>query len=256
MRVTVLGAGPAGLIAAHSAVLLGCEVRILSKKEKSFIGGAQYLHEPIPGISKLYPDGEIKIEMWGDAEGYALKVYGDRKAKTSWTNYNHGEHRPAWNLRQTYDLLWSQYEHLITNIMVTPDLLREQVAKSTDFIVSSIPAKGICERVSFGHHFHKQKVLISQETAAEENNLIIWNGDADLPWYRWSRIFGVNGGYEYPLGAIVQGATVISKPLLTNCNCYPGMLRVGRYGRWHKEALTHEAFSMTKRALEDRLALL
>jgi hypothetical protein len=256
LRVTVLGCGPAGLIAAHSAISLGAEVRILSKKEKSFIGGAQYLHEPIPGISSLYPDGEIKIEMWGDEKGYALKVYGDPNHQTSWKNYHHGEHRPAWDLRKTYDVLWERYEHLVTDIMITEELLKEQVAKSTDFIISSIPAKGLCTKIGAGHHFHKRKVLISQESAADEDNLIIWNGEADLPWSRWSRIFGVNGGYEYPLGSIVAGARAISKPLSTNCNCYPGMLRVGRYGRWNKEGLTHEAFSMTRRALEDRSALL
>lgn len=250
MRVLVFGCGPAGLIATHSAVLSGHDVTVLSRKEKSFIGGAQYLHEPIPEITKPDPDGIIQVEMWGSEGGYAEKVYGDKMAETSWRDFAPGGLVLAWDLRKTYDTLWRMYEGKVVNMDLTSDRIRDSV-NGADLVISSIPAKSLCIRRDI-HQFQKQKVLISHRAGRldGDGNTIIYNGDPEYPWYRWSTIFGVQGGYEYPVGEIVADAKVISKPLKTNCTCWKQIVRVGRYGRWEKRALTHHAFGLTQQALE------
>lgn len=255
MRVFVLGCGPAGLMAAHAAVLAGSDVSILSEKKKSDIGGAQYLHLPIPEVSdEDDPEGLIKIEKWGTERGYALKVYGNPNARTSWGNYNDGEMRGAWDLRRTYNILWDKYHDLILDLRVTPTMIPGIISEA-DLVVSSIPAKVICKK---RHLFAKQGVYIWHRKGLDIDNLIIWNGDPSYEWYRWSKVFGVRGGHEFPITADVDmdEARLIGKPLQTNCDCWPEILKVGRYGRWHKDALTHEAFSDTVKELVERRALL
>ncbi|HEY7420289.1 MAG TPA: hypothetical protein VH593_34240, partial [Ktedonobacteraceae bacterium] len=83
IRAVVLGCGPAGLLAAHACSLNGADVRIFSLKRPSYISGAQYLHQAIPGLSGA-PDGDIMITKVGTREGYAKKVYGNANKATSW----------------------------------------------------------------------------------------------------------------------------------------------------------------------------
>jgi hypothetical protein len=220
----------------------GAEVSVFSKKEESFIGGAQYLHAPIPGVNHYDPDGRIHIWKHGTAEGYAEKVYGDQNAPTSWSNYFDGQIIQAWDLRDTYSRLWKMYEDVVIDQVVTPMMVAEMIS-DFDLIVSAIPAPAIC---GLNHTFKKQKVLIAGADNSFPDNTIIWNGDPDAEWYRISKIFGVNGGYELPLGSIVAGAKLIRKPLSTDCDCFPEILRVGRYGRWEKDALTHHAVELVK----------
>lgn len=253
MRVLILGCGPAGLIAAHSAVMGGAEVRVLSKRVKSDIGGAQYLHSPIPDVNIHGPDGEVEIRKIGTEEGYAEKVYGDPSFSTSWKNYTDGELRPAWDLRKTYDKLWEAYRLLIHDMTVTT-ATAARVSLEYDLVISSIPARVLCAHKE--HRFTRQKVLIlSLGDQSYRDNLIVWNGDPKFKWYRWSKIFGVVGGYELPVRTAVLGAREIGKPLRTDCDCFGDIVRVGRYGQWNKDALTHEAYDITRKAMAERAVL-
>jgi hypothetical protein len=48
----------------------------LSKKIKSVIPGAVFLHEPIPGLTAPTPDGVVSSSSTETKAGYAAKVYG------------------------------------------------------------------------------------------------------------------------------------------------------------------------------------
>lgn len=251
-KVLVLGCGPAGLMAAHAAAMYGAEVRILSRKQKSVIGGAQFLHLPMPGINRPRPETFITIRKVGTREGYAQKVYGDPNRHTSWNEHHENHMLPAWDLRATYDLLWEVNEDRIQDGALDPAWLRDIISGGVyDLIVSTIPAPAICQRQhdQKPHVFKKQKVLIDMDTMPPEDNVILWNGLMEDRWYRCSRVFGTTGGYEYPLGSIVHNAHVARKPLFTDCDCFPEVLRAGRYGAWDKKLLTHHAFT----AVTDRL---
>lgn len=240
MNVLVLGCGPAGLMAAHAAATAGAEVRIVSKKEKSFIGGAQYLHLPIPGVNEVEPEDFINVRKIGTQEDYALKIYGDPDRRTSWDDYEHGDVIGAWDLRRTYDILWNLHCDRIVDLKINPGWVKTALT-AYDLVVSTIPAPALCQETG-AHVFKKQKVLIDLKLLPE-NNVIIWNGDPKESWYRASRVFNVTGGYEYPLGSVLPGAHVARKPLFTNCDCFPAVLRAGRYGAWNKKLLTHDAYT-------------
>jgi hypothetical protein len=237
MNVAVLGCGPAGLMAAHAVALNGCNPVILSKKQPSVIGGAQYLHEPIPKITGKEPDGRVNFIHYGTETGYAQKVYGNPCAPTSWTTYPVGYHS-IWNLRKAYEKLWSKYESKIYDFTLTPDSV-EDIQEEYDLVFSTVPLVSLCQNPSHGFENQEVWIIYGQTVLGGGEDRIIYDGSTDFPWYRWSYLFGWSG-IEYP--NMVHGGLRLRKPLGTTCNCHPGTTRLGRYGTWNKGALTHHAY--------------
>lgn len=243
-KVVVLGCGPSGLLAAHAAVHSGYDVTIYSSKERSKIGGAQYLHKPIPGLTPEDPDGEVTYIYKGTKAGYASKVYGDYAAPVSWGKFRGVLN--VWNLRAVYDELWNSYEHLIENRVLLPNEVCT-IRQPGTLVLSTIPLAAICLRADL-HSFNGQRVLIGYKQFKPENNYIIYNGSPGELWYRHSHLFGWRS-MEYPESPavllqteLVKGLTTVNKPISSNCNCLPTVVKLGRYGSWKKNALTHDAY--------------
>lgn len=263
-KVLILGCGPAGLIAARTAQLCGAQPTIYSHKVKSPIFGAQWIHEPLPGITSEESHGTLQFITMGTAEGFAEKIFGDRSHGSSWHIAEAEPYRPIWDLRTTYDVLWENlYNHIVHK-----DLDCEEVARldadSWDAVFNCIPLWNICRRYRKrtiepilpieepAHRFDKYKVLIRPSHPTEtKQNVVIYNGREEDEWFRTSKIFGVDGGYEYPITATVADATMIRKPQSTNCDCFPHIIRVGRYGAWDMEQMTNDAYTIVKNVLED-----
>jgi hypothetical protein len=259
--IAILGVGPAGLMAAHACALKGKMVALFSRGDmdtgpiKSKLGGAQFLHMPIPGVNDQdKPDAEVRYILSGTTETYRQKVYGNDPniPFVSMEHVIHDALQPAWNLQATYDRLW---EMLVATTQVNVEHIGPvwlDKALENDWfetILSTIPAPALCRSSvgmnSHAHHFISQKVSIVGECIL--NNLpedhIVYDGTPDHSWYRCSRLFGVGGtewsGIKPPYANVVQ----VAKPIRTNCNCYKGkVLRLGRQGTWTKGILTHHAF--------------
>lgn len=253
MRIAILGCGPAGLIAAHAAVgftEVNEDIDIFSRKVKSLMPGAQYLHERIPGVTPYEPDGYLQFIKLGDGAGYAEKVYGNRNAPVSWDKYEEG-HFPAWSLAETYDKLWGAWEPCIQDFEFTGRVVHE-IAARYDVVLSTIPAplwcggKQRCE-------FPKAKVYFTPNRWRDcEENMIIYNGESNVSWYRTSSIFG-HDSTEWATQP-TQEHTVGWKPVRTNCQCNPrNVVRLGRFGKWDKQVLVHHAYQETKDALHELL---
>lgn len=246
--VAVLGCGPAGLLAAHAAVTLGHRVTIYSQERKpSAIGGAQFLHIPIPGLTRPEPDGFLTFRQMGNERGYARKVYGDPFAPTSWGAYPPGVYG-VWNMQQAYDNLWERYHDLIVEKVVTWHSIKENLG-GHDTIFSCIPAPVICphrdELESPDCKFTSQPVWISPGGCLAEMT-VVYSGNPDDAWYRTCNIFG-HGFSEYPTER--EDARRIVKPLHTNCPGPEGVVRLGRYGQWKKGVLIHDAYIGASNAL-------
>lgn len=255
MNVLVLGCGPAGLMAAHAAALGGHDVVIASKKRKSHLYGAQYLHAPIPGMTKL-PPVQVTYELWGTAQDYRRKVYGSQH-RGSVSPEDLAETHLAWDIRQTYDALWDTYGSYVVNVDLTDEehTLNEVVDSWEPYVtLSTIPATLLCSR---GHTFHSQ-VVWAVGDAPDAGQLcpvrqagpqhIICNGSREPAWYRNANVFDYTT-VEYAVRPPLEGVAEVVKPLETNCDCYPGIIRLGRYGRWQKGILSHTAFSMAQKLL-------
>lgn len=262
MKVAVLGCGPAGLMAAHAVHRAASEVHIYSKKVRSPMGGAQYLHKPIPDITGSKGQGTITYCKVGTAACYAEKVYGDRTMKTSWELFE-GVVR-AWSLAEAYGKLCMRYWNLVEDRELYPQDVPE-LCEAYDLVVSTIPASLLCERRD-EHSFLGQGVVLVPKAKVQVNNLVLYNGRPanQDPWYRTSRIFD-EGWTEYSIDhapksyGVQPGAVRGIKPLRHTCTCHDSRLnfvRQGRFGRWEKGVLTHDAYVGTAKAMADRARVL
>lgn len=251
LHVAVLGCGPAGLLAAHAVGLAGHRPTVYSVYKPSPIGGAQYLHRAIPGITDQDPDGEIKFLKPGNRENYAMRVYGDPQAPTSWDNYE-GVH-PIWNMRRAYAKLWAAYESRVVDTKLDFGVVRD-LSLTHDYVISTVPLKAICRG---DHSFTSQDVYITEEDLGLQENEIVMNGMAPnddsldterTSWYRASKIFG-HSSAEYPHPPFHATCVKVTKPLKSNCVCHGEVYLAGRYGQWEKGVLIHHAYERALKVL-------
>lgn len=242
MRVTILGCGPAGLMAAHAVrqELPKAEIYIYSETKKSVISGAQYLHEAIPGLTSPSPDGIINFVKHGTRAGYATKLYGSPDAPCSWDAFDGGPVQ-AWQLDKVYDELWDRFSILIEEATVEAfDMI--ELLEDNDLVISAIPKPAICVK-PYEHEFHSREIWISDYNNLPyeySDNVILYNGDPLDHWYRASRLFGHDSTESTdPMAGAVRGI----KPLGHTCNCWSGKVAcVGRFGRWEKGVLVNHAY--------------
>lgn len=251
MNIAVLGCGPAGLLAAHAAVLNGHTPTIYTDiAQPSRIGGAQFLHRAIPGVTldHHHPDALCEFIFMGSGEGYARKVYGDPRAPTSWGSYRAGLHT-IWNMQAAYDVLWERYNKRVTTLEVDKHTVYRM---EEEVIFSCIPATVLCDHMRNENgaiktcDFTSQQVWIVQDRNYLERgtNQIVYNGYPAQRWYRWSSLFGTSF-FEYPFKPTEdQSAVRVVKPLSTTCPgpARSGVYRMGRYGSFKKTALIHHAY--------------
>lgn len=254
-KVLILGCGPAGLMAAAAAEASGLEPIIASKKRKSEMYGAQYLHRPIPGFS---PDMgfDVKYRLEGTAEEYSRKVYGDERISVSPEDLD--EDHEGWDIRVTYDNLWRKYVDAIED---TPFSSASEVHEfvwsvvsnyrsGTMHVVSTIPARTLC--VNPAHVFPFQTVWAIGDAPERgsfcpiqvaQMNEVICSGSSDVSWYRTANILGYRTA-EWPVKKRppIEGISEVIKPIGTTCDCLPIAHRMGRYGAWTKGVLSHESY--------------
>lgn len=277
--IAVLGCGPSGLLAALACYHKGRPVAIFSRKEKSQLGGAQFLHKPIPEVADG-PGHEINHVVRGTIEQYRKKVYGP-EADDSLQDPNNvmpqtGETLTGWPLQATYDTLWSAFGEMANEESIDGEWVRE---RRRDFaaIISTIPATRLC--LNRGprpdqHFFSRQTIHIANEAIepVPADNTIIFDCTPDRTWYRCASVFGHestewsdvsvphtnDGRPRLPVPTFSA-----LKPLQTNCNCHAGhrippnpliwtpaihvppLLQVGRRGAWDKNSFTHHAYYKT-----------
>lgn len=268
-KVAILGAGPAGLMAAYAASLCpGTFVSIFTQGDdsgptRSKLGGAQFLHVPLPGdLVSQEPDGVITYRLAGEHMGYQTKVYGAEPVPfVSMERVRDGQEVPAWSLSGIYDRLWEYLitgsEHRVNVVDINAAWLIDLCESGTyDHIICTLPRTAVClghaGLIERSHTFVSQTIRIRNECAFSESlmpdgtNTIWYDGTRNVSWYRTSMIFGV-GSTEWGEGApeklpydrVVKAV----KPLRTDCNCFNDhVIFAGRYGRWAKGVLTHDGF--------------
>lgn len=247
-QVAILGCGPAALFAAEGVEQAGHEPVIMGIKLKSELFGAQYLHKAIPGVpARSFPLEVLKL---GSSEGYAYKVYGDRHAHVSWSNYKEGW-LDAWSLHDAYNYLWDKYESSVKRAILNPMDIGP-IATNFPLTLCSIPVARICGTPE--HGFTSQRIyVVHHDSDPSAPSQLIYNGEGSrAEWYRFSRINGTSA-WEYAVIVSPEELRVPPlagyKPVSTTCTCwmsYPNFHRIGRYGKWHKGVLTHHAYQEAK----------
>jgi hypothetical protein len=266
-KAVVLGSGPAGLLTAHA--LKRCRyfsyVQIYSLGIKSPMYGAQYLHEPIPGLDLPNPI-TVAQRLMGTPEQYGRKVHGAKYDPNMPHANQYDGNREAWDIRAAYEMLWREYARGIRRI----DLSREKSAMVADlvsepgtWVFNTVPRWRLCKDPR--HNFLDTKIWAIGDAPERgfkldftaENNTITCNGLIYPSWYRLSRIYGRTTvewpsiGQKPPIPGIVR----VSKPISTDCDCWPKIYHLGRYGEWKKGVLAHEAYFKARVRAEELAAM-
>lgn len=243
-QVAVLGCGPAGLLVAHAVEQCGHEPHIYSRKEKSVIPGSQYLHEPIPGVTDMYPENTVQYVRMGTSRGYAQKVYGDADRNTGWENYLNMY--PSWNVIKAYDKLWDRFGERVNHSEIGQDAMGWLLENYTT-VISTLPMPSLCE-FDGEHKFDGSRYWIKTmptEPIDRGHDIVIYNGMPDDAWYRWS-ILGDVCSIEYasppPASPSEEGWLSGFKAVSTDCDCWPGLVRAGRWAEWRHGVLLHDAY--------------
>jgi len=250
-HVAILGCGPAGLMAAHAANMMGWSLSIYSKKVKSTLHGAQYLHKPIPKIDTGGPN-LVSYKLRGTPEEYRSKVYGEGWDGTV-SPEDLAENHPAWDLRQAYDWLWKQFEPWIVDCDIKPmpyisPNLWNAMHKS-DLVISTVPRKVWAQE---GDLFESTKIWALGDgdpdggLASQHDFTVICDGTPICNWYRSAKIFG-HSTLEWPYRELwrkppAPGAVIVEKPLRCSSVGAGDFIHMGRYGAWEKGILTSDVY--------------
>jgi hypothetical protein len=240
-KVAILGCGPAGLLAAHAAAVVEHDVHIFSRRMKSPLPGAQYLHGPIPLITPSTPEDVVTYAFSGSYDDYRKKVYGEREARLPVSPATLDPTHPAWDLRRAYDILWKLYGSSIQDTEIGPQWLSDTLKSGAyDKVFSTIPLPKLC--ADDGHSFTVCPVWVAQYTVGVPAMTVQCNGNKEPSWYRAANIFGEQT-VEWPEQSRppIQVHRV-EKPIRTSCTCWPNVVRLGRYGEFTKGVLTHDVF--------------
>jgi Pyridine nucleotide-disulphide oxidoreductase len=250
MKVIVIGAGPAGLAAAHAAAGLGADVRIIAPKVKTPQRGPVMLHRPIPGINTDQPDGYVaQLVIGGSILDYRLRLYGDVNIAINGDVLEPGFH--TWKLPEAYTILWFMYHREIEDRQVTGAELTT-LPDECDLVVNTAPIRNLCLKPY--HTFKSVPVALKFKCyyPDQPENTVIYNAypvDHQMGgWVRSSDIFGARVT-EFKPEEVDNPDLVIQKPLSTDCNCHPRVLRTGRFGKWHNETWIDHAYYETRTAL-------
>jgi hypothetical protein len=247
MQVAIIGAGPAGLAAAHAAVGLGAGVTIYAPKKRTPQRGPIMLQRPIPGITTDHPDGFIKqIVIGGSILDYRYKLYGDVNININGDILQPGY--DAWKIDPAYSRLWGMYESLITDVRIESKAL-QLLHNSFDLVVSTAPLNLMCTMREY-HDFKAQVVGVTEGTGYpnQPNNTIVFNASDKYGWVRSSMIFG-KASTEWTPGQAPNEADMIRKPLSHQCRCFPRVLLTGRFGSWHNETWVDTAYYDVRKAI-------
>jgi hypothetical protein len=266
--IAVFGIGPAGMVAGWAALRAGHRVTFFSNTSRqSELHGCQYLHAPIPLGGARVRKATVRYTLQGSAEGYRQKVYGNEWTGTVSPEDLVGEH-DAWDIRQTYGILWDVITgHRRVTIVPTQidhNWLQSHTATMSKFahVISTIPATALCQnpsllRKSPGHFFASLAVKAIGSTtevqSGADDHEVVCDGTPEALWYRSANVFGYQT-VEWPrvakLPEVVR-AVYVRKPLHTECDCHPEIIRLGRYGAWRKGVLVHHVFEDAEKVLQD-----
>lgn len=241
------------------------------------MGGAQFLHKPIPDITDHSAGLAINHITRGNINQYRKKVYGpeadDRLQDPNNLMPQTGETIRAWPLQEGYDLLWDAMSGYISPISLDGDWVRQN-RNDFSLLLSTVPATRLCLQKE-RHQFRSQKIFIANQAIEHvPDNTVLFDGTENRTWYRCASVFG-HESTEWSEATFKDQKTPrlplttfsALKPLETNCTCHltpspysysrPGyhttwkpskpapFLRLGRRGTWSKNEFTHHAYYKT-----------
>jgi hypothetical protein len=245
VRVNVIGQGLSALLAAHAATLYGHDVRMVDMDREPRADGIDSL-----ALFRRIPDLHtapmpIRSLVVGDELAWSGKA-GPMVAELPVQGELYG-----WSAHELYEELDDRYSDLPRIKTQDP---RE--ALSAELPICAENLTRLCHFSSCQFKFREVDQLpISKFTAAGVDNYLVGSGIADDWWHTAWSLGGVVGSYVPATGTgyrrPLAGAVRLRVPTQTTCACRPGVLRVGKLGKWDARVQASDAFFDTIRRLQE-----
>lgn len=250
IKYHILGAGIAGLLAAKAVEDSGAEAVLYDKNQGvSTVLGLHYLHKDC-GIEDL--EKVILYNLVLHDENDEAPPYVQYSNKTAVPIDNSVKDLPlkveAFNMQDAYMRLTERFQHQIVKRDVDRAFVDDLLLDGNK-VISSIPLPILVKNGDY-----KSKIVFAHEgkphalgLASIRHNIVVYNTDRKYPWYRYSRV----NGYEWT-ETLLNGQFKIKKVMGCNVKSFnKNLLLVGRYGKWQRGVLAHEAYYDTKEAISN-----
>lgn len=271
-RALIIGAGPAGLLAAHGAWTAGAEVSILDAHpayRPGTIFSLQYLHEPCGlelAVRRMLLFYRTTERSWPGydpdraREAYNRKL-GRPEGEENSTRFLFNTPVAVWSLKDAYRTLWSMYKGMIREQPVTWSQLI-QYCEIYDVVISTAPLDKLLPDLVWP--VRTGLIAMGWLPFEVEHNTCVYSLDPDVLWYRATRLDG-GMATEFIRRSDTAGVDIMLRPgwptvqplrkVKDHRNVIgprPGNLTLtGRWGSWDPAKLTHDAYKDARRAVLD-----
>lgn len=249
MKVAILGSNVEALLAAYTAKLLNCNVKIFTTNNTS--------PKPNPNRTNNFTTESLDSSIFDNlcdkpSKVHLFKAEPENIVKKSnladlvFANLpcfsTNQESFDAWNLDYIESRLFTETFDDVVLCNVMNEALVEDIRNSgSDIIISTVPLSEICKNPA-----HSFPLLTTTGTFRDwgfeidplnDFPYIYWNGKiSGSSWFRVSYTFG-RIFTEYP--STIRPPYIRSDELFpveypnnTTCNCNPDILRIGNWGNW------------------------
>ena len=248
MKVAILGSNVEALLAAYTAKLFNCNVKIFTTNDTfpKLNRASNFTPEPlnsfIPGnlcdkpdviyLFKTEPENIVKKALLAEFVFTDLPYFS-----------TDNPHFLGWNLSHITSRLFTETFGDVVLCNVMNEALVEDIRNSgSDIIISTVPLSEICKNPA--HSFPLLTTVGSfkdwgyEIDSGLEDSFICWNG-GNPSWFRVSHTFG-RVFTEFP--STIKPPYISKEELFpveypnnTTCNCNPDILRIGNWGNWSSD---------------------
>ena len=240
MRVAILGAGMAGLLAGKALNDKGISFDLFDKNpEEGASGnrGLHYLHDscglPLqPRIVNNYiigcEDGQLPHEQYSAKLGTPLN-----NSLVDLPAYS-----LVYNFQEAHNILWQSMGHKVQQLEVVPGMIGG-LLDVYDVVISTIPLPILYPEAKC--EFVEVEVVQGRPEGIPSypgENQVVYNIEQEVNWYRYSRVFGVQWtevrtGGEFTIKKVVD--TDFTSP-------DDRLVLLGRWGSWNRKFLAHHSY--------------
>lgn len=266
-KIAVIGAGPAGLLAAWGIREAGGKPVIYDRDpayQPGRIFSLQYLHEPC-GLLNLrsmrlryevdgaYPSRETDAEERLILQRMYNVKLGRNPIEENSTRFLTEGPQEVWSLKDAYERLHKTFE----KDLKTADLSIADIFKMTEEYAGVINTAPL-DKLMPGVPWPVRTYFIRHDFTPVEKHpedTCVYNLDPNTPWYRATRLDGGTATeyWRIPHGAVapdkVSQFRVLRKVVSPTHGWFPtpsNFLMTGRWGSWDPKKLTHDAYKDAK----------
>lgn len=254
-KAIILGTDLPALLAGHAATISGRDVYFVpdSGSAQPAPGGLDFLARPIPLTEATAVP--IAVEHKGEAMQFFEKVRGGGLGRPVNMPFDGMDGLIVWNPADVYEQLLQMYGRFFLEGPVDgvdPEFI--SLLDPEAQLISSVQSTAMCNQAESDAPHSYSWAGTARKSAGESGvgHKILLSGDLDDPWIMQGGTFF--GPWKvYPAGKTppVSADKLVQDyiPLKTNCDCWPGMLRVGRAATWESGYQLHHAFYDTMQLL-------